>query len=404
MPNPFADWDSWTADRVSTRAAALSAAMKEAGLPEAVPGLAELQGQGRFFACAPYGTCWEPTDGWAPKAAQTARLGQSMDRGLSQDGGAWQQPVAAYASARAPGKPWGGPRLVRAAYAPQYGNYETTALNPYGEDDDLAFFPCAPGLFPYGAGLSGLSFGAGAFYPQSYYGQYQWAVCHAGSWVQQGRRYAWVASTTKRYHGPFRWVKYGGKEGFVPIHPKDVAGKPPLNLEHGVFAVAPGKLGGSGGPGELERLAYNPATPVKVLGSAPRAFREDTLARLQPAGTPRLEGHVLGSAATSRVSNESSAFARGTAVPIQFDHKAGSFAVATSSTAGSRGGSMEHFGGNAAGGRAGLAGGSTGHSGISGAGGYAGNSGSHVSAAVSGGAGGVGRSGGSGSSGGGGHR
>src|SRR5579862_7341656 len=42
----------------------MSAAMKDAGLTSPVPGLAELASEGTFFACAPYGTCWQPTNGW----------------------------------------------------------------------------------------------------------------------------------------------------------------------------------------------------------------------------------------------------------------------------------------------------------------------------------------------------
>jgi hypothetical protein len=34
--------------------------MKAAGLTSPLPGLAGMKGQGTFFACAPYGTCWEP--------------------------------------------------------------------------------------------------------------------------------------------------------------------------------------------------------------------------------------------------------------------------------------------------------------------------------------------------------
>ena len=57
----FAEWDKWVADRIAQRTAATADVMKEAGLASPLPGLAGMKGQGTFFACAPYGTCWEPT-------------------------------------------------------------------------------------------------------------------------------------------------------------------------------------------------------------------------------------------------------------------------------------------------------------------------------------------------------
>jgi len=70
---PMAGWDKWVADRVAARNVALASAMKASGLSAPVPGLAEMNGQGRFFACEPYGTCWEPANGWAGHASQPAQ-------------------------------------------------------------------------------------------------------------------------------------------------------------------------------------------------------------------------------------------------------------------------------------------------------------------------------------------
>ncbi|MEI9981010.1 MAG: FecR domain-containing protein [Edaphobacter sp.] len=60
----FAEWDAWTANRIVERSDAMHATMKEAGFTTPIPGLAEMKDQGTFFACAPYGTCWEPKNGW----------------------------------------------------------------------------------------------------------------------------------------------------------------------------------------------------------------------------------------------------------------------------------------------------------------------------------------------------
>ena len=68
----FAEWDKWVADRVAQRTAATADVMKEAGLTTPLPGLAGMKGQGTFFACAPYGTCWEPTPPMTPSNQRTS--------------------------------------------------------------------------------------------------------------------------------------------------------------------------------------------------------------------------------------------------------------------------------------------------------------------------------------------
>jgi hypothetical protein len=69
----MAEWDRWVAERVSARDVKMASAMKDAGLTEPVPGLAEMSGQGKFFACEPYGMCWEPTEGWSGDKAELAQ-------------------------------------------------------------------------------------------------------------------------------------------------------------------------------------------------------------------------------------------------------------------------------------------------------------------------------------------
>ena len=59
-PQAFAEWDNWVGTRVTARAAAMTAMMEASGLTSPLPGLADMKGQGSFFPCAPYGTCWAP--------------------------------------------------------------------------------------------------------------------------------------------------------------------------------------------------------------------------------------------------------------------------------------------------------------------------------------------------------
>ena len=46
----FAEFDKWVADRVAQRTAAMADVMKAAGLTSPLPGLADMKGQGTFFA------------------------------------------------------------------------------------------------------------------------------------------------------------------------------------------------------------------------------------------------------------------------------------------------------------------------------------------------------------------
>ena len=48
----MAEWDKWVQQRVAARDAALKSAMKDAGLTEPIPGLAEMEGQGKFFSAS----------------------------------------------------------------------------------------------------------------------------------------------------------------------------------------------------------------------------------------------------------------------------------------------------------------------------------------------------------------
>lgn len=60
----MAAWDQWVQERVAARDVQMAAAMKDAGLTAPIPGLEEMNGQGKFFACQPYGPAGSrPRDG-----------------------------------------------------------------------------------------------------------------------------------------------------------------------------------------------------------------------------------------------------------------------------------------------------------------------------------------------------
>ena len=89
-PGAFAEFDKWVADRVAQRTAAMADVMKAAGLTVPLPGLADMKGQGTFFACPPYGTCWQPatsdSDDQQQAANKPSRPGPAFAEG-------WRQPA-----------------------------------------------------------------------------------------------------------------------------------------------------------------------------------------------------------------------------------------------------------------------------------------------------------------------
>ena len=97
---------------------------------------------------------------------------------------------------------------------------------------------------------------------------WNWAVCHAGSWVQRRHHYCWVAGHKRHHIPPVRWVKSGNKVAIVPIHPYDVKGRPPINRKEQVFALN-NKNGLS-----VERVKFEPGRPI--LDAANDRLRIDT--------------------------------------------------------------------------------------------------------------------------------
>jgi hypothetical protein len=306
----FADWDDWTAKRVAAESAATAAAMKASGLTAPIPGLAEMDGKGTFFACAPYGTCWEPTNGWG-------------DRDSNQP----STPTASTAASSS------APRLVLAAYQVQ-------SAGPSGilrTEDDYDIFPCSPNQIrrlistdPVTGRETVL-----ATYPSISLAGYNWAVCHTGTWIYRNRRYAWVAGTHRHHYCPVRWVKYGGTKAYVPVHPHDVMGKTPLNLKHGVFETS-GKKGES-----VQRVAFDPSKSAQPLLSTPKEFRAAYYPTLARTETPQLQAHIVKDASLQGKEGAKSA---GTA--ITFDHRSQSFSIGREVIVAGRSTTVtDHFGG-----------------------------------------------------------
>jgi|SRR5579871_26405 len=319
VPDAFAEWDDWTAKRVAARSIAMSTTMKDAGLTSPIPGLAELKDQGTFFACAPYGTCWQPTNGWEEHAAAPRPVSAQLDAPQSPDS-SQQQPASAAA-------------LPSSAQTLQSANPAAVLRTEYGD-----WFPCSPNRVRYLIGRDPVTGKDKVLRTEldSTGAPYDWAVCHSGSWIQREHRYVWVAGTKRHHHCPVHWVKYGGTKGYVPIHPHDVAGKPPINLKHGVFETS-GRKGDS-----VRHVAFNSSIPVKVLDGTPKEFLKPYFQPLRRAEAPHLEAHLVKDGLAP--GRDTATRPAGTA--ITFDHKSQSFMLARQVTEGGKNTTVtERFGG-----------------------------------------------------------
>lgn len=277
----MSDWDHWVAGKFAERVNAYTAVMKDSGMKTVLPGLDSLQGKGKFVDCGEYGKCWEPP---APPAvdaqanATTSNAGSAMvsttaQAGTADSGGSSTQPTVI--------------RKVTTAPRPaNSGNGSMLAYDP--------LFPCGPSSFYYSmmlyqrTGMMPLGgYGAAGVYA-GVYDPYMWAVCHTGSWIYQNNRYLWVPGTQIHNEPPVQWVKYGNNRGFVPIHPRDIAGQSPVNLRNGMFGV--------GGRNSLEtsHIRIDNSSSVKLLNSGPREFRNGYAISLARSDSPRMVGHILG--------------------------------------------------------------------------------------------------------------
>jgi FecR protein len=385
-PAAFTDWDRWVAARVEQRAAATAEMMKASGLTTPIPGLADMQGQGTFFDCAPYGTCWEPN---IHDDSQTSA--DKVSQALPSSGQAFRQ----------------GAHLVQASFH-QTRSFSASQiqgglLDPLDATAYQGYFPCIPNSLRYRVIKDPITgsetVAATGLGPAS--GGWDWAVCHAGSWIPRRHHYCWVVGHKRHHVEPVRWVKSEHKVGFVPIHPYDVKGRPPINRTGPVF-VLNNKNGLS-----LERSKFEPGHPIEELKSPPHEFRNAHLAPLARAGVPHMEAHSMREGARG-----GNLIAAKGGVPLSFDSKSQSFTTSKTVMQGSksvtvatpvtnRGGTLQARGGSFAGAHGGFSSGGGAHGGGGSSGGSHGGGGSSGGGGGShGGGGGGGSSGGSSSSGG----
>jgi len=296
----FSEWDKWVEDRVDLRAAAAADLMKEAGLTVPVPGLAEMKGQGTFFECAPYGTCWEPNG-----AEDNKQEGDKVSESLRSPSVVARQPAHAM--------------RVNFVKSPGAAAMQATSpVLPQIEEHEFDF-PCYPAAIRYRTVRDPVTGRERVI--DTTIGQqplpYRWAVCHAGSWIHRRHRYVWVAGPKRHHLDPVRWVKSGHTVAFVPLHPYDVKSRPPTNQKEEVFAV--NNRNGL----TVQRVKFDSDLPIEALKAAPREFSKTYLPPLSRASEPSLQAHQIKYEIAGK-----GAVGKPAGIPLSFDHKSGSFLMA----------------------------------------------------------------------------
>jgi FecR protein len=255
----FSAWDQWVETRYTEREKELAAVLKDSGLATPVPGMAEMQGQGRFFACEPYGTCWEPTP-----ASETKPVTESVVAGSSSgqvssgqvSSGSQAQTTAPNATGTKPARQIGfvGKPMPNISASPSA--------------DMNAFWACLPG---------GLVPAAGQYQMQPW----AWAVCHSGEWLYRDNNYAWVVGR-RHHHPPCHWAKSGNRVVLIPTHPRDVKGHPPVNRVNPVVAV------NAKGLRPIERVELGSHASVGLMKEPPKEFRAESVRPLTPVAEPHM--------------------------------------------------------------------------------------------------------------------
>jgi hypothetical protein len=136
--------------------------------------------------------------------------------------------------------------------------------------------------------------------------------------------------------------------GYVPLHPKDVAGKLPINMKDGI--ILPNKKGDAI---ELKHDDFKQGKSVELLAEAPKEFRATEVAQLKIADAPQEEAYsafsALGwkSALATKDKMKSgyesaTGFAmKGQGAPMTFNRRTQSFVVAQTETQSGRTSKLE---------------------------------------------------------------
>lgn len=187
------EFDHWVSSRIDTVSAANRASLQYSSAPAYAPGFASLYTYGSWFTCGSYGYGWQPFGvglGWSPFSS-----------------GQW-------------------------LWDPGFG-WTFVSFQPWG---------WAP--YHYGGWLFDASCGGWFYSPPVYfnYGPYGYGYGYGNGGRPRRPPRPIVHPPAPLYRASTAvFVRQNGKLGIVPMSPLDKAGKTPLNLEHGVYSLEPGK-------------------------------------------------------------------------------------------------------------------------------------------------------------------
>lgn len=310
----FAAWDKWVANRYGKREQAVTDVMKASGLSEPIPGVADLENQGRFFECEPYGTCWEPASFAEAQSGAVEELDSPATHALAS-------PVQS--SAGTASNPGTSPQASRKPATPATLGPNETVVTRVETND----FPCLPETVRYRLARNTIT-GKERVIDMSPIGvsePWDWAVCHAGSWIRHNHHYAWVVGHRRHHRPPVMWVKNGKIVAFVPLHPHDVARHLPINRIHEVFAV------NARGDTLVHPVHLDSEHPVEFLAIPPKEFRDGYLPPLARAEEPHPVGHQLKPDPQAKGS-----IAHATPIPLHFDGRTQNFTMSKEVTRGGK--------------------------------------------------------------------
>lgn len=253
------DWDQWADARYQARSAMMQAALKASGLTSPIPGLTDLYANGTFSPCAPYGTCWDPS-----QQAMTPTQGsqaQSSRQAVAQN----------------------GPQVSGTPFVPRPVEFRTLVSQcPFPAWFHKTVMATTPEQWDQ------LSEEAYLWELQQ---TWSWPVCHYASWIHRGSDYRVVIRKRRRHH-PVHWVKVGQQKGFVPAHPSDKAGRPPANLKHGFFTVS-----AKGANLKIERVDFHAGETFTALPTPPKEFRFGPYPGLAKADPPEIHARLVANSA-----------------------------------------------------------------------------------------------------------
>lgn len=328
-------WDTWVSSRVQNENVALTAGLKAAGLSLPIPGLVNLYQHGTFFDCE-YGKCWEPIaqDPQMDSAQRPQTLDTQTAVPASNQTTSVFQPVTV--QWQETWQPWCGPwisrSISRVARTPE--ELQKLLLEKRRAENSL--------------------------HPS----RWNWEDCYAGFWFSHHGHYARVITpissppatpprtrpTRKPPKHPPKceaiscqpgihphpvWVRAGKEIGFVPRHPKDVPGKPPLNLQSGMLVPR------STTNPSLQLVEFDASAKMHILDRTPKEFHLGEASFHGAAvSAPEIRAHLMPenrrpiSVASTNYSSSSSSATNHVSPTITYDYKHHSFTMPSSTTPG----------------------------------------------------------------------